>query len=160
MELYLLRHAEAEADAASDRERRLTPKGEGQARAVGEFCRRQSIRPDLVLTSPYRRTVQTAGLVAEALGGACPVQETAFLASGMTPHTAFAELRAYQKFNRLMIIGHQPDLGQLSAALLGLMSPENMPVGKATLTGIVIGYLGPRGGSLEFFLPVGMAGTP
>ena len=156
MELFFLRHAEAEDNAASDRARELTSTGRAQARAVGDFCRRQAIRPGLIVTSPYRRTVQTAELVAAALGG-CPVEEASFLASGMNPHTALTELRAYQKFDRVMIVGHQPDFGQLAAALLGLMSPENMPVGKASLLCIEISRLGARGGSLNFFLPVELA---
>ena len=156
MELYLLRHAEAEDNAASDSARELTPKGQEQARAIGEFCRRQAIRPGLIVTSPYRRTVQTAELVAAALDD-CPVEEAPFLSSGMNSHTAFTELRAYQKLDRVMIVGHQPDFGQLAAALLGLMSPENMPVNKASLIGIGVGYLGARGGSLKFFLPVELA---
>lgn len=156
MELYLLRHAEAEDNAASDHARELTPKGRGQARAVGEFCHRQGIRPDLIVTSPYLRTLQTAELVARALDG-CPVEEAPFLASGMNSHTALTELRAYQKLGRVMIIGHQPDFGQLAGSLLGLMSAENMPVGKASLICIEIGYLGARGGTLKFFLPVDMA---
>ena len=121
---------------------------------VGEFCRRQSIRPDLLLTSPYRRTVQTASLVAAALGEAT-AQEAPFLASGMDPELAFAELLAYQRLESIMLIGHQPDLGMLAAWLLALPA-ETFPFGKASLMCIEVRQLAPGGGGLGFFLPVRM----
>lgn len=155
MRLYLLRHADAAPYAASDRERELTPKGDEQARVVGEFCRRQAIRPELILTSPFRRTVQTAALVAAALGDGQP-REAAFLASGMEPETALVELRAYERLASVMLVGHQPDLGMLAASLLGLKADGNLPVSKASLACIELDHVTPGGGSLAFFLPARM----
>ncbi len=155
MTLYLLRHADAEPYATSDRERVLTSEGEEQARVVGEFCRRQAIRPELILTSPYRRTVQTAAQITAALGEG-PAQEAAFLASGMEPENALAELCTYQRLGSVMLVGHQPDLGLLAARLIGLDSSENLPVSKASLMRIEVRRLAAAGGSLEFFLPARM----
>ena len=153
MHLYLLRHADAEPSADSDRARRLTLKGTEQARTVGEFCRRQSLRPALILTSPYVRTVQTAAFVTAALGRD-EALEGSFLASGMDTPTALAELVAYQRFESVMLVGHQPDLGELAARLLGLASPGNLPVSKASLMRIDVRRLATGGGSLDFFLLV------
>ena len=155
MHLYLLRHADAESHASSDRERVLTANGHEQARAVGEFCRRQSVRPELILTSPYRRTVQTAEHVTAALSDGA-AQAAAFLASGMEPEAALAELRAHQRLGGVMLVGHQPDLGMLAARLIGLASSENLPVSKASLLCIEVRRLATAGGSLEFLLPAKM----
>lgn len=155
MHLYLLRHAEAGSVARTDRERTLTPKGHAQAKTVGGFCARRAIRPELILASPYRRTVQTAEHVTSALGEG-PAAEAAFLASGMEPETALAELGAYQRLGSVLFVGHQPDLGLLAARLLGPGSSENLPFGKAALACLDMRRPVAGGGSLEFFVPVEM----
>ena len=156
MRLYLLRHAEAVDQAPSDAARELTAQGLEQARTVGAFCQRHALKPDLVLTSPFRRAVQTAEPVADALGQS--PQTVAFLASGMTPATALSELRAYQRFTSVMLVGHQPDLGVLAATLLGLQNADALPVGKAALTCLEVARLGTGGAHLRFFLPVKLMG--
>lgn len=151
MKLYVLRHAEAVDHAPTDAARELTARGLEQARAVGTFCQRHGLTPELVLTSPYRRAVQTAELFAAAFGQT--PQQASFLASGMRDSTALNELRAYKRFDSVVIVGHQPDLGDLIAVLLGLPASENFPVGKASLTCLEVERLAPGGASLRFFLP-------
>ena len=159
MKLYLLRHAEAEDDARTDAARRLTPRGVEQARTVGRFCARTGVRPELVLFSPFVRTEQTAHLFAEAWPpDALTLQPAPFAASGMHPGTAFAELRAFERFASVMLVGHQPDLGLLAESLLGLREAGSLPVGKGTLIGLETRHVTPGGGSLEFYLPVALMG--
>ena len=154
MLFYLLRHAAAEDDAPSDAARDLTTAGQAQAQAVGDFCARKHIRPALILTSPYRRTVQTAEAVAGALGLENVVQEERFLSSGVEPETALAELQAFGWAQSLLVVGHQPDLGLLAGTLLGLTSPGGLPFGKAMLVCLRLDRFAPYAGSLEFALPV------
>ena len=156
MTLYLLRHADAEEVRTSDSARELTPRGVGQARTVGQFCARKQLRPALLLTSPYRRALQTAEIVAEVLQMEGGAQTEGFLASGMDPETAFKELQAFGWAQSLMIVGHQPDLGVLATALLGLTDAGGLPVGKGTLIGLRLERLAPYGASLEFAVPVEM----
>ena len=66
----------------------------------------------------------------------------------MTPADALTELKAYDKFAEVMIVGHQPDLGELIETLLGLN--EHFPVGKATLTCLGCPKLEPGAGMLGF----------
>ena len=155
MLLYLLRHADAESVRTTDQARELTPVGQRQAETVGAFCQRQGLQPDLVLASPYQRTVQTAEAVARALGGVT-LQHEPFLASGMDPQAAFDGLQGYGWAGSLLLVGHQPDIGQLAASLLGLNDAGGMSVGKATLIGIEVDRPAPYGGSLRFFVPVEM----
>ncbi len=156
MLFYLLRHAEAENDAPSDAARELTPKGLEQARTVAAFCERKGVRPALILTSPYRRTVQTADAVAEALKIEGGPQTEQFLASGMDPESALAGLHAFGWAQSLMVVGHQPDLGELATTLLGLSDAGALPVSKATLICLRVERLAPYAARLEFALPVGM----
>lgn len=155
MLLYLLRHADAEGVRTTDAARELTPGGQRQAKTVATYCRRMGLRPELILASPFRRTVQTAEAVAGALED-MTMQSEPFLASGMDPETALKELAAYGWAHSLMLVGHQPDIGQLAAVLLGINDAGGMSVGKATLIGIEVDRLAPGGGSLQFFLPVEM----
>lgn len=152
MLLYLLRHAEAESFASSDAERCLTPKGRGQAGRVGKFCREHSIRPDVILSSPVARALETARIVSEEVE--CELLEVPWAACGMDPESAMNELRAYEKLSSVMLVGHQPDLGCLCAALLGA-DDAALHVRKALLLAVEVRRK-PASGSaaLEFFIPV------
>ena len=152
MTIYLLRHAEAEAMAASDAARRLTAKGEAQAERAGKFCRRHGIRPGIILSSPVTRALQTAEIVAGCLEDV-ELTGVPWAACGMSPAEALDELGGYDKFSSVMLVGHQPDLGRLAAALLGVENAGALHVRKSLLCAIeaVPGF---RRGGLEFFIPV------
>lgn len=156
MQLYLLRHAEASDRAPTDAARELTALGSEQAQTVGTFCKRHGLKFNLVLTSPFRRTMQTAHVVAAALG--LTAQPAGFLASGMDPENALMELGAFQQFASVMLVGHQPDLGQLAATLLGLRNDAALSVGKASLIGLEVERLTFGGAHLRFSLPVNLMG--
>lgn len=66
--LIVMRHAKTQEVASSDRARKLTARGENDARAAGEWLAAAGWRPDLLLVSPADRARQTADLVATALG--------------------------------------------------------------------------------------------
>ncbi len=152
MKLYLLRHANADTRAATDDERPLSEKGIEQAKRVGRFCREKGIAPEIVLSSPLTRARQTAEhfLSEQPLGA--PVV-AAFLASGMGPETAVSELKAYGKFESVMIVGHEPDFSVLVAHLIGLPANSNFVVRKGSLTLLDVPALRAGAASLEFSIP-------
>jgi phosphohistidine phosphatase len=153
MLLYLLRHAEAEDLSSSDAARRLTPKGETQAELVGKFCHEHGLAPSLILTSPVTRAKQTAEIVQREIAKP-ELLEVPWAACGMDPWDAMDHLGAMKQFPALMLVGHQPDLGGLACALLGLTTVTNLRVRKALLLGIEAPYgLKTGGGILQFFLP-------
>jgi phosphohistidine phosphatase len=57
-----------------------------------------------------------------------------WLASGMSASTGAEELRAYREEPGVMLVGHEPDFGQLAAHLLGLPGSESIRIRKASLT--------------------------
>ena len=153
MLLCLLRHAEAEASAASDRPRRLTPQGEEQAARAARFVCRHGIAPDLILTSPVTRARQTAQAMAARLPEPRLV-EVPWASCGMDPHRAIEELGGFANFATVMLVGHQPDLGALASALLGLPRPQALRMRKGLLAGIRTGAeIRPGAGELQFFIP-------
>lgn len=151
MLLYLLRHANADTVAERDDDRTLSEKGEEQARSVAKFCEDRDLIPELILTSPLRRTQQTAAPVSKKLGA--EVLVAPWLASGMMPETAVEELRAYQHFQSVMIVGHEPDFSLLIAHLLGLPDHAQFIVRKASLTLLEFHSIRAGQAFLHFTLP-------
>lgn len=100
--IWLLRHGDAE-DGSPDAERRLTEKGEEQARAVGHALLHLGVRLDACLASPKVRARDTALLACEPLG--VEVSEDHRLEGG--PFDV-AEVTAGLG-DELLLVGHDPD---------------------------------------------------
>lgn len=120
MDLILWRHAEAEeaAPGADDLARALTPRGEKQAARMAAWLDRQLPEGLRVLASPARRTEQTA----QALGRKFKVR--AELLPGGTPQDLLELVQWPRARGAVLIVGHQPMLGQTIAELLGLKASE------------------------------------
>jgi phosphohistidine phosphatase len=153
MQLYLLRHADAETEAARDDLRQLSEKGRNQTQKVGRFFARQAIEPDVILTSPLIRAKQTAQIVAEEIHLESRVAVEDFIKCGMTPSDAFSGLRKFQETSSVLLVGHEPDLSHLVGALIRAPA-GNVHVRKATLIKILAPVVETGGGVIEFFLPV------
>jgi phosphohistidine phosphatase len=153
MNLYLLRHAEAEEEASSDAERQLTERGREQARTIGRFCARNDLYPGKILTSPLARAKQTAKFVADELKIPERLQVCAFVASGMTAETALNGLKEFAEHSSVLLVGHEPDLSEFLVALLG-SEEESVRIRKAGLAKVTLPKLKLGVGRLEFLLPV------
>lgn len=132
MDLILWRHAEAEewlegcTQTGQDMDRQLTPRGEKQAARMAMWLDRQLPEGVRIMVSPARRCEQTA----LALGRKYKVR--AELAPDADP-AQLLELVQWPRARLLvLVIGHQPTLGQTIAQLLGLQAPE-CPVKKGAL---------------------------
>ncbi|HUF23308.1 MAG TPA: phosphohistidine phosphatase SixA [Vicinamibacterales bacterium] len=126
MELYLVRHgiaAERGTEWPDDSTRPLTPKGIARMGKVTAGLEALGVGLDLILTSPLVRARQTADLLHQGLGGATPLEETALLAPGGKPADLVDHLRSRKKSDRIALVGHEPDLGQLAAFLIGARAP-------------------------------------
>jgi phosphohistidine phosphatase len=121
-QLWVLRHAEAEPHGTrSDSERRLTARGEAQARTAGAALARLDVAFDAALFSPKARARQTAELAAEGWSESQRelVREHAPLASGFDGSQALEALSQVGADGRLLIVGHEPDLSGVVADLTG-----------------------------------------
>ena len=120
MELLVVRHGIAcERNAKrwpDDGERPLSPEGVTRARRAAAGLKRIAPRPTRLLTSPLRRTEQTAAILTEFAGwpraSACPL-----LLPGSSPQALLALLARGQD-QLVAVVGHQPDLGRLLATCL------------------------------------------
>jgi len=114
MDLILWRHAEA-ADperGQSDMQRALTPKGQKQARRMAEWLTSQLPESCKVLVSPALRTLQTV----EPLGRKFKVMPE--LAPGADPDEVLRAANWPNARDPVLIVGHQPTLGQVAALLM------------------------------------------
>jgi phosphohistidine phosphatase len=121
-QLWLLRHAEAEPHGTRvDAQRRLTERGERQARTAGLALTRLGASFDEVLFSPKARASQTAELAAEQWDAAQRERLRVYgpLAGGLDARAALAELAAIDADGRLLLVGHEPDLSGVVADLTG-----------------------------------------
>jgi phosphohistidine phosphatase len=120
MEIYVLRHGIAENTAPSgrDADRRLTSEGKRKLRQVLDLARQAGVRPDLVLTSPYVRAVETAAIAREVLGANGEPLRTDALLPPAEPHGVWEEIRVHREAKSLLLAGHEPQLSQLVGYLL------------------------------------------
>jgi phosphohistidine phosphatase SixA len=117
----------------------------------------------LILSSPLTRAEETAQLVARALDILKLVQIEDFLRAGMTTERALSGLRRslIELMKRekspdrssIMLVGHEPDLSNLTGALIGGRS-ESVHIRKATLVGVRLQELKLGAGTIEFVIPV------
>jgi phosphohistidine phosphatase len=119
MRLYLVRHAEA-APGEPDELRPLTQEGREQARSLGERLRDEDASPEVVLTSPLLRARETGDELARALDVASEPDERLAPGAGVADVRAAVEGRGEQ----VVVVGHQPDCGQVAAALTGGPEPR------------------------------------
>jgi phosphohistidine phosphatase len=115
MKVVLVRHAEA-APGDPDELRALTPTGHEQARLLGERLRSDGVKPDAVLTSPLLRARETAA----GLGFGEPEAVDA-LAPGADADDVRAAVAG--RGRTVVVVGHQPDCGRITAALRGGAEP-------------------------------------
>jgi phosphohistidine phosphatase len=123
IELYLVRHAiaaERGPKYPDDRLRPLTPAGSRKFAASVPGLAKMDVAIDFVLTSPLVRARETAILLASGLKPKPAVAEIDALAPGGRPQAITEAIKAQAKKNRrLAVVGHEPDLGELAARLLG-----------------------------------------
>jgi|SRR5262245_7620256 len=153
-ELYLVRHAiaaERGDDWPDDSKRPLTERGISRFKeSVGGLKELDGII-DEIFTSPLVRARQTADLLAAGAGGRPNVKLLDALAPGTPPATVMAQLAKAAKSRRIALVGHEPDLGELAAFVIGARRP--MPFKKGGICRIdVAGLTSKAVGTLVWFV--------
>ena len=121
-ELYLVRHASAAdrgEDWPDDDKRPLTARGVARFKESVDGMRKLGVEVDEIFTSPLIRAKQTAELMAAGLSGKPTVRTLDALAPGHSPGTLMAQLARSAKRRRIVLVGHEPGLGELAAHLIG-----------------------------------------
>lgn len=111
MDLILWRHADAD-EGADDMARELTAKGRKQAVAVGAWLDARMPKDARVLVSPAARTQQTAA------GLGRPFETVPAIEPGADPADLLHAVGWPESAGTVLVVGHQPTLGQTAAMLL------------------------------------------
>lgn len=145
MLLHLLRHGPAEPGrwGQPDHERALTPDGFALMQRQAAALRHLTLAADVLLASPYRRAVQTATLVSQALG--CSLDTEAALEPGGTLDDLAEVLARRDGCRHAWVVAHQPSLGQWTYRLTG----ARVQIRPGTLVVIEAQRLRPDGGTLH-----------
>jgi len=135
--LYFLRHANSPVTAPSiaDDERPLDKRGRQDSEAMGIYCQKAKIFPQLILCSTATRTRETLTLVQPYLNQDFTVDFDAalYLASAATMHTHIQAVSP--TISSLMLIGHNPGIQALASLLAGVDEcgdAQNMRMGFPT----------------------------
>ena len=120
MKIYILRHGIAEEAQGSqpDSDRALTAEGKKKLRSVLRTADASGVSPSLILTSPYRRAVQTAQIAAEVLKYKGDLLQSKTLVPGAQPRGVWDEIRVHKDEAEILLSGHEPLFSSLTAYLL------------------------------------------
>jgi phosphohistidine phosphatase len=154
LELYLIRHGVAAVrgeDYPDDSKRPLTGSGMSKLRKEAKALNALEVGFDLIITSPLVRTKQTAEIISETLNGKPPVTTSDSLAPAGTPAAVMQELARHMRKARIALVGHEPNLGELAARLIGARSAIEFK--KGAICRIDFDVMPPKSlGQLQWFL--------
>ena len=126
LELYLIRHgiaAERGEQYADDSKRPLTSPGISKLKKEVRALEALGVAFDQIITSPLARARQTADVFSECMKGKPPIAASDALAPAGTPAAVLQELGKHMRKARIALVGHEPNIGELAARLIGARTP-------------------------------------
>ncbi|MBN1353012.1 histidine phosphatase family protein [candidate division KSB1 bacterium] len=120
--LYLVRHARAEARSGKvdDQLRALDKLGKKKAATIAKRLKKEGVMPDLIITSPATRASETAKIFASILGYAEEkiMQDVRIYDGNSAEALLLLTQTIADSYQQVMLFGHEPGIGDLSALLL------------------------------------------
>jgi phosphohistidine phosphatase len=118
--LFLIRHAKSSWDdpALPDKDRPLGDRGRRDAPKMGKRLAKRDVKPDLILSSPARRALKTAEIIAKKLDYKLKdiVVDDRLYASAV--HDLLNVIHKLgDKLERVILFGHNPELTELAHRL-------------------------------------------
>lgn len=135
MKIYFLRHQEAEPrlQGKPDSERRLTEAGANLMKDEAIGMKKKGILFDLVATSPLKRSVESAEIIAKEMGYNEDILKTDLLLPGTTYEKVLKLLKENIGKKSLLLVGHEPDFGKIIATITASIGQEPLPMKKGAL---------------------------
>lgn len=161
LQVYLLRHGIAEdgKPGTADRDRALTAEGKRKLREVLRVAKAAEVRPEIILSSPYKRAKETAVIAAELLGHKGEIIYSNALVPSGDPAEVWTEIRSLRAA-QILLSSHEPLCSRLAAFLLNAPSLD-IDYKKGALARISIPTMGPAPrGVLEWLLTAKLAEPP
>jgi phosphohistidine phosphatase len=132
LELYLVRHgvaAERGDEYPDDSKRPLTRQGIARLRKEAQALETLGAGFDHIIASPLVRTKQTADVLAQHMTSRPSVSTSDSLAPAGTPAAVLHELGKHMRKPRIALVGHEPNIGELAARLIGSRVPLDFKKG-------------------------------
>lgn len=154
LEVYLIRHgvaAERGEEYPDDSKRPLTSEGISALRKEARALDGLGIGFDYIITSPLVRARQTADVFAEHLKTKPSVSNSDALAPAGSPAAVVQEIVKHARKGRIALVGHEPNMGELAARLIGARAAIEFK--KGAICRIDFEALPPKGvGHLRWFI--------
>ena len=128
-ELYIMRHglaADASEGVTDDAKRPLTPEGRKKMAEIARGLLCLGFDVDWIVSSPLVRAVETAGIVSDSLGKCVPMDFSDAVRPSGSAEELIAFLARQPDRKRILVVGHEPDLSQLAARLVGAGRNANL----------------------------------
>ena len=118
MEIYLMQHGPA-LTKEQDPEEGLSPDGMARIHASGKALKKMGISFDVILSSPKKRSKQTASIVAEEVGfPSDKIIQTEKVKALTPPEETLAIVAEHYGKQRILIAGHLPSVAEIASFLL------------------------------------------
>jgi phosphohistidine phosphatase len=147
MDLFLFRHAEAGKRLraqTTDAERSLTAEGKEELEDVARALARLKIRPDHIVSSPLKRSRETASVVAKALKQRDRVEIWDELKPEGSKQDLFARLSKLKPETTVLCVGHEPYLTHAINDVMGHQGPPRILLRKCGLARLSIRAFNPK----------------
>lgn len=155
MQLYLLRHGDAQTEASiPDQYRALTPEGIASIERVARAIQRLDLQFDAVYSSPFLRARHTTELALGKRASKVNIQLTDHLIVGADFLNLFQLLNQHPADAHILLVGHEPYFSQLLSFLLVGTRDAMVDFRKASLCCIDAPHpVTPKGAVLKWLLP-------
>lgn len=152
--IYVVRHGRAEemSPAVPDEERRLTQAGRSILLRAAVGLRRLDVFPHVALSSPLVRALETSAILMKVLAPDVRVVPCSWLAPGTSLATVLAGLNEHGRSEAILVVGHEPMMGELASCLLtGSAGVVSLPFKPGAVAAFDSPSLGARA-TLRWFL--------
>jgi len=138
MNLFVLRHASAgtaRPNPKLDVKRPLDKEGKRHCLQLAQVLNAMDIQFDLIISSPLKRSLQTASLIGTETGYETPILQSTGLAPAATLKDFQKLLQEHRESENVLVVGHNPNLSNFLGALLvpAASSPAQIRLRKGTI---------------------------
>lgn len=151
--LYIVRHGIAEDGFHKpDPERELTQKGRDRMHEIGKRLLQMEVMPTVIISSPYKRALQTAAILAAELHYGEEIHQDKRLIP-MARYEDFCDLFfEYRSSQQVMMVGHEPSTSENTSAICGA-GKLKLDFRKGSVAAIAIERVRPVQGTLLWYAP-------
>ncbi len=155
LKLYVLRHGQAGAhigDSAKDAVRPLTVAGRREIEEIANSLKKLNVRFDLIASSPLKRALETAKIVADKLKTK-NLEQWDELKATSDSSALFRRLSSLKGKMRILLVGHEPHLSGIIGEIISGKSNAHLLLKKGGMAKVSVDELRPKiSGNLVWLL--------